>query len=539
MGVNKCRGYLLIRNIKSKFVKEIDMFTFGFSYVGLTYLLMLFIPNMIWAKNPPKGYSSKDENRILIIIERIGEALCTCCALVFKEFNIRETAWIVWLGVSFVFVLLYEIYWARYFKSEKNIEDFYKPMLGVEMPGATLPVIAFFMLGIYGTNIFMIISSIILGIGHIGIHMQHYRKLNIKKTNLVVKIMKVIMLSIFALGFSVLVFFIGARNINYFNHYYLIENGVEEGMFIDLGGQEQYVLVRGADKSNPVIVFLHGGPSSPESYVNYCWVNDIIDDYTVVDWDQRGCGRTYEHNKRIDPNNVTATYEQALSDLDELVDYTCKRFNQDKVIIIGHSYGTVLGASYIEQHPEKVSQYVAIAQVVSMDTNNRILTEEALKNASINGEDVTLLNNAYEGYIENPCVSTTMTLRTAAFPFLPKALPENSTWLALTSPYMGIEDYKWFLKQLSPLEDYLALNMQLYDSLIDFNLYDVAISKEIPVHFISGTLDYVCPMVSIEDYIHESGVNGSLYTLENCGHNVQYTKPHEVGKLILDVLSKN
>lgn len=514
------------------------MFTFGFSYVGLIYLLMLFIPNMIWAKNPPEGYTAEYENKVLTIIERIGEVLCTCCSLIFVEFNIRDTVWIVWLGLSFVFMLLYEIYWVRYFKSEKKLEDFYRPMLGVKVPGATFPVIAFFLLGIYGTNIFLIISSLILGIGHIGIHMQHYKKFDTKKTNLAVKIMKGIMLLILTLVFVTLIFFIGARNINYFNHYYLIENGVDEGMFIDLGGQEQYVLVRGADKSNPVIIFLHGGPSSPESYVNYGWVNDIIDDYTVVDWDQRGCGRTYEHNKGIDPNNVTATYEQALTDLDELVDYACERFDQDKVIIIGHSYGTVLGASYIEQHPEKVSQYVAIAQVVSMDESNSILVEEALKNTSMSEADVTLLNNAYKEYTKNPCVSTTMALRTEALPYVPESLPEKSTWLALTSPYMGMEDFKWFSKQLSPLEEYLALNKLLYNSLIEFNLYDVAIPKDIPVYYISGTHDYVCPVAPIEDYIHANGVNGSLYTLENCGHNVQYTKPHEVSKLILDVLSE-
>lgn len=59
------------------------MFTFGFSYVGLIYLLMLFIPNMIWAKNPPEGYTAEYENKVLTIIERIGEVLCTCCSLIF------------------------------------------------------------------------------------------------------------------------------------------------------------------------------------------------------------------------------------------------------------------------------------------------------------------------------------------------------------------------------------------------------------------------------------------------------------------------
>lgn len=111
----------------------------------------------------------------------------------------------------------------------------------------------------------------------------------------------------------------------------------------------------------------------------------------------------------------------------------------------------------------------------------------------------------------------TMALRTEDLPFVPEALPEKSTWLALTSPYMGMEDFKWFLKQLSPLEEYLALNKQLYNSLIEFNFYDVAIPKDIPVYYISGTHDYVCPVAPIEDYIHANGVNGSLYTLENCG----------------------
>lgn len=216
------------------------MFTFGFSYVGLIYLLMLFIPNMIWAKNPPEGYTTEDENKVLAIIERIGEVLCTCCSLIFTEFNIRETAWTVWLGLSFVFMILYEIYWVQYFKSGKKLEDFYKPMFVMKVPGATLPVIAFFLLGIYGTNIFMIISSLILGVGHIGIHMQHYKKLNTKKTNLVIKIMKGIMFLIFALVFTTLIFFIGARNVNYFKHYYLIENGVDEGVYINIGGQQGF-----------------------------------------------------------------------------------------------------------------------------------------------------------------------------------------------------------------------------------------------------------------------------------------------------------
>lgn len=87
-------------------------------------------------------------------------------------------------------MVIYEIYWIRYFKSDKTLEDFYKPMMGIPVPGASLPVMAFLILGIYGTNIFMIISSLILGIGHIGIHKGHCKKLNLPKSKRGFRIIK-------------------------------------------------------------------------------------------------------------------------------------------------------------------------------------------------------------------------------------------------------------------------------------------------------------------------------------------------------------
>ena len=149
---------------------------FGFSYVGLIYLLMLFIPNIIWTKNLPKDYEKYvvNENKVLLAFERIGQALVTCAALIFSDFNFKPwSAWSWWLVVSFALMVLYEIYWVRYFKSEKTMHDFYRSMLGVPVPGATLPIAAFFLLAIYGKNIVLAISTIILGIGHIGIHLQH------------------------------------------------------------------------------------------------------------------------------------------------------------------------------------------------------------------------------------------------------------------------------------------------------------------------------------------------------------------------------
>ena len=153
---------------------------FGFSYVGLIYLLMLYIPNIIWSKNLPKDYNKyvKNENKILLYFERIGEVLVTFFAVIFTDFNINKISyWSIILLISFLMMVLYEIYWVRYFKSNKTMKDMYSSILGIPVAGATLPVLAFLLLGIYGKNIFLIIAIIILGIGHIGIHLNHKKEI--------------------------------------------------------------------------------------------------------------------------------------------------------------------------------------------------------------------------------------------------------------------------------------------------------------------------------------------------------------------------
>ena len=157
---------------------------FGFSYVGLIFLLMLMIPNMIWSKNKPKNYEKyeKNENKVLLIFERIGEVGNTCLVLIFTDFNINSISyWSIFLLVAFILMLLYEIYWIRYFRSEKTMKDQYSSILGIPVAGATLPVLAFLLLEIYGKNPFLIVSTIILGIGHIGIHLNHKKEAKLEE----------------------------------------------------------------------------------------------------------------------------------------------------------------------------------------------------------------------------------------------------------------------------------------------------------------------------------------------------------------------
>lgn len=147
---------------------------FGFSFVGLIFLIMLFVPNIIWTKNKPKDYEKfvVNENGILSIFEGIGQVLVVCFSIIL----IPDT--IIWqvVVIAFILMILYEIYWIRYFKSSKTMKDMYINFIKIPVAGATLPVLAFLLLGISQNNPLLIISTIILGIGHIGIHLNHQKE---------------------------------------------------------------------------------------------------------------------------------------------------------------------------------------------------------------------------------------------------------------------------------------------------------------------------------------------------------------------------
>ena len=152
---------------------------FGFSYTGLLLLLMLFIPNIFWTKNQPADYDQyvQRENKVLLFLERAGEVLVTGLLLVFRDFNVQGVEpRLLWLAAAFALMILYELYWIRYFRSEKTMRDFYSSFLGVPVAGATLPVLAVLLMAVYGRNPLLFAAGIVLGIGHIGIHLQHAKE---------------------------------------------------------------------------------------------------------------------------------------------------------------------------------------------------------------------------------------------------------------------------------------------------------------------------------------------------------------------------
>ena len=516
---------------------------FGFSYIGLIFIAMLLIPNIIWTKHKPEGYDeySKNENKVLLIFERIGEALVMTLLLIFKDCNIRpRSLWIGWLILTFVFMTMYEMYWARYFKSEKRMEDMYSSFAGFPVAGASLPVFAALSLGIYASNIFIIISVIILGIGHIGIHLAHRRevmgneKRKIKKGRRVVRVIKTILLILVCLVVLLIIGIIAVRNYNFFACYIDTSKGVDESEYVEINGQEQFITIRGRDTSNPVILYLHGGPGSPDSSMTYTFTNELIDDYTVVCWDQRGCGRTYVRNESLDKENETVTFDQALADVDALTQYLKERFNQDKIVIMGHSYGSVLGSTYAYEHPENVEAYIGIGQFVSFASSTEYEYIDALEKANAAGDDTTKLTEAYEKNLREKTVESAGEMSKFAAPYH-KAAREKSTILAaLVSPTLSSEDVLWY-KNVTSYDAFIKYCGNLMDYLMTVNLRESQPHYEVPVYFISGECDWNCAAPDMVDYAQMVGAKYDL--IEGCGHYVHNDAPEEFANLVKDFVS--
>ena len=154
----------------------------GFSYVGLVYLLLLFAPNLLWTRHKPPGYDevARRENRLLLALERAGEVCVTACAVLFSDFNLKPPApWSLWLGASALLMLLYELCWVRYFRDGCTWAGFYGRLGPVPVPLASLPVGAFLLLGVYGKVVWMVLAALILGVGHIGIHLGHAKEMGV------------------------------------------------------------------------------------------------------------------------------------------------------------------------------------------------------------------------------------------------------------------------------------------------------------------------------------------------------------------------
>jgi len=152
-------------------------------------------------------------------------------------------------------------------------------------------------------------------------------------------------------------------------------SGIQEARFVEIGGIEQWIQIRGEDKGNPAILVLAGGPGNslvPLTPVFQAWETQ----FTVVQWDQRGAGKTYGRNRA---DHGTMTIDRMVRDGIELTLHLRQHLQQDQLVLVGHSWGTVLGLRMVKARPDLFAAYVGTGQVVAKEEKEEILYAELME----------------------------------------------------------------------------------------------------------------------------------------------------------------
>jgi proline iminopeptidase len=141
--------------------------------------------------------------------------------------------------------------------------------------------------------------------------------------------------------------------------------GIERLETVRIGGIEQWVSIRGTDKRNPVLLLIHGGPGYVSIPMSWWFSRDWEEYFTVVQWDQRGAGKTYLMN---DPNSVapTLTLERMVADTEEMIRWARNELGKEKIFIIGHSWGSYLGLEVAKRHPDWLYAYIGVGQLTNV-----------------------------------------------------------------------------------------------------------------------------------------------------------------------------
>ncbi|TQR40907.1 alpha/beta fold hydrolase [Paenibacillus popilliae] len=317
-------------------------------------------------------------------------------------------------------------------------------------------------------------------------------------------------------------------------------NGIDCREFVTIGGISQYLHHRGEDVDNPVMLFLHGGPGEPilpfAQEFQIPWEKHI----TVVHWDQRNCGKTYFNN---DPKQVTptTTVDRIVQDTYEVVQYLKKKYSKEKIIILGHSWGSVLGSLFTKKYPELVQAYIGVGQIVNMIDNERVGYEKVLESAKEAGNenDVRALlrlkpypPNTFDGEMIRKLKKVRKfqsKYKLAAGPTI--ELIGN----ALSSPFYTFKDMRYFFISGAFGDE----QRHIWKYLMEFDLASMGAAFEVPVFFIHGERDWQTPYpLAREFYSTIKAPLKQFYSIPDAGHIVMLERKEIFNEALFDILER-
>ena len=301
-------------------------------------------------------------------------------------------------------------------------------------------------------------------------------------------------------------------------------NGINEAKFIKVNGAEEWITIRGDNKDNPVILFIHGGPSEANSpFVDF--YIPFEKNYVFVQWDQPGAGKTYiaggNHQPKLTTDSISA-------DGIAVAEYVEAELHKPKMVLIGQDWGGLLGVRMIEQRPDLFSAFVGTGQIVSMYGAQNVQYQTALSRATANHDQKMLEALRQVG----PPPYRTLDIygdfqdccRNPFWPADDIAAINRMKGALMVSPSLSISEAYGWTQGLRTGEQ--QLDTMLLETGVDLRKKQTEFS--VPVFFIQGENDNVTPTSLVADYISMIVAPGKkLDVVPNAGHFVMWTHPVE------------
>jgi pimeloyl-ACP methyl ester carboxylesterase len=298
-------------------------------------------------------------------------------------------------------------------------------------------------------------------------------------------------------------------------------NGIDEATYVKIGGIEQWITIRGLDRNNPVLLFLHGGPGDATNPWGYAAFRSWLKYFTLVQWDQRGAGRTFGRNRA---SASTITPDQMVQDGIELSELLKKRLHKNKILLVGHSWGSVLGFFMVKARPDLFYAFVGTGQVAAEFSRSSAVAYTALlqrASRQVNLQAVQELKQIgpppYKDGKGFGVLHKWAMLSERADVFLASALG-----FALTAPGYSVGDINdWFDGQSVSGEHLAPFFDELDRKLLGGEL-------NVPVFVIQGAEDYTTPVSLAKTYLDSlRAPHKAFATIEGAGHFAVFTNQAE------------
>ncbi|MFK9092101.1 alpha/beta fold hydrolase [Bacillus salipaludis] len=293
-----------------------------------------------------------------------------------------------------------------------------------------------------------------------------------------------------------------------------IANSIVEGCYVKIGGIDQWITIRGENLNNPVLLLIHGGPASTYSVFSpllRSWEKHFI----VVQWDQRGAGKTFGKNGK--DGSGTITFDRLAQDGIEVAEYLRDKLGHQKVILIGSSVGSLIGIMMAKLRPDLFYAYVGTDQNASDPQKQYLLykfTVNALRTAG-NIKGVQLLEKIGSDISQWSRKDYDMInrLRVNAIKDVPNMITDLFLPSMLSSPEHKIKDMIDIFKGMSFSLD------QLFDELVSFDVKKLGLRFEVPIFIFQGDTDILTPTELAKVYYDEIEAPYKEFVLiKNAGH---------------------